>query len=294
MSSRQTDAATAVASTADEPPQASSTPAPKVSIHDVGKVFPSAAADVEALAAIFLEVRDGEFLCLLGPSGCGKTTLLRMVAGLTRPSRGSIRIRHDDPTRPLSAVVFQEYSVFPWKTVRGNVMFPLLQVGLGRQEARTRADHWLRVMELDGFEDAYPDTLSGGMRQRVAIARALAVRPELLLMDEPLAALDAQLRLLLQEKLLELWQADQHTVVFVTHSIDEALLLGDRIAVMSARPGRIAALVDVPFARPRDPAEVRAARQFSALREEIWQQLRREIDRRAAEPGAPGAGGVEP
>jgi NitT/TauT family transport system ATP-binding protein len=252
-------------------------PAAKVEIRDAGKVFPARTGSVEALSGITLDVRDGEFLCLLGPSGCGKTTLLRLVAELERPSSGAIRIRHDEPGRTLSAVVFQDYSVFPWKTIRHNVMFPLLQTGVGRARAREAADHWLAQLDLAGFADAYPDTVSGGMKQRVAIARALAVRPELLLMDEPLAALDAQLRLLLQEKLLELWQANRSTVVFVTHSIDEALLLGDRIAVMSARPGRISTVVDVPFARPRDPDRIRSSADFAQLRDEIWHRLRREL-----------------
>ncbi len=251
----------------------------KVAVKQVGKVFSGGAGSVEALSAISLDVRDGEFLCLLGPSGCGKTTLLRVMAGLERPSSGSIDLRHDDPLRPLSAVVFQDYSVFPWKTIRDNVTFPLLQTGMSRAKAREVADHWLGQLDLAGFEKAYPETVSGGMKQRVAIARALAVRPELLLMDEPLAALDAQLRLLLQEKLLQLWQANQNTVVFVTHSIDEALLLGDRIAVMTARPGRIDTIIEVPFDRPRDPDEIRASSDFAVLRNEIWHRLRRELQR---------------
>ncbi|MFC5751581.1 ABC transporter ATP-binding protein [Actinomadura rugatobispora] len=255
---------------------------PKVSVRDVGKVFSANGREVQALSGISLDVHDGEFLCLLGPSGCGKTTLLRMMGGLERSSTGTLRIRHDDRSRPATAIVFQDYSVFPWKTVRANVTFALLQAGRSRRTARDEAAHWLDLLDLGGFADAYPETLSGGMKQRVAIARALAVRPELLLMDEPLAALDAQLRLLLQEKLLELWEADRHTVVFVTHSIDEALLLGDRIAVMSARPGRIGTIIDVPFERPRDPAEIRAAREFTELRERIWQQLRREIQQEGA------------
>jgi NitT/TauT family transport system ATP-binding protein len=249
----------------------------KISVKKLGKVFPSGSGSVRALDEISLDVHDGEFLCLLGPSGCGKTTLLRVMAGLEKPSSGAIEMRHDDPSRRLSAVVFQDYSVFPWKTIRENVIFPLLQTGIRRARAKEVADHWLAQLDLSGFENAYPDTVSGGMKQRVAIARALAVQPEMLLMDEPLAALDAQLRLLLQEKLLELWQANQNTVVFVTHSIDEALLLGDRIAVMSARPGRIATVIDVPFDRPRDPDEIRASPGFAALRDEIWHRLRREL-----------------
>jgi NitT/TauT family transport system ATP-binding protein len=252
-------------------------PTVKVEIRNAGKVFSSRSGSVEALSDITLDVFDGEFLCLLGPSGCGKTTLLRVLAQLERPSSGAVRIRHDDPGRTLSAVVFQDYSVFPWKTIRHNVMFPLLQGGMRRTRAREVADHWLAQLDLSGFESAYPETVSGGMKQRVAIARALAVEPELLLMDEPLAALDAQLRLLLQEKLLALWQANQNTVVFVTHSIDEALLLGDRIAVMSSRPGRISTVVDVPFARPRDPDQIRSSADFALLRDEIWHRLRREL-----------------
>ncbi|MFD2357671.1 ABC transporter ATP-binding protein [Nonomuraea ferruginea] len=249
----------------------------KIAVRKLGKVFSSGASSVRALDEIVLDVHDGEFLCLLGPSGCGKTTLLRVMAGLERPSSGTIDMRHDDPSRSLSAVVFQDYSVFPWKTIRENVIFPLLQTGVRRARAKEIADHWLAQLDLSGFENAYPDTVSGGMKQRVAIARALAVEPETLLMDEPLAALDAQLRLLLQEKLLDLWQANQNTVVFVTHSIDEALLLGDRIAVMSARPGRIATVIDVPFDRPRHPDEIRASPDFAALRDEIWHRLRREL-----------------
>ncbi|WP_055480102.1 ABC transporter ATP-binding protein [Sphaerimonospora mesophila] len=249
----------------------------KIAVRRLGKVFSTGAGSVRALEDITLDVRDGEFLCLLGPSGCGKTTLLRVMAGLEKPSSGTLEMRHDDPSRSLSAVVFQDYSVFPWKTIRNNVIFPLLQTGVRRSRARELADHWLAQLDLAGFEDAYPDTVSGGMKQRVAIARALAVQPELLLMDEPLAALDAQLRLLLQEKLLDLWQANQNSVVFVTHSIDEALLLGDRIAVMSARPGRIATVIDVPFDRPRDPDEIRASPDFATLRDEIWHRLRREL-----------------
>jgi NitT/TauT family transport system ATP-binding protein len=253
------------------------TSAARVAVERVGKVFPGGSGDVQALSDISLDVADGEFLCLLGPSGCGKTTLLRIMAELERPSSGVVRLRHDNPARPLSAVVFQDYSVFPWKTIRDNVMFPLLQTGMRRAQARRVADYWIGQLDLGGFEQAYPDTVSGGMKQRVAIARALAVEPELLLMDEPLAALDAQLRLLLQEKLLQLWQANSNTVVFVTHSIDEALLLGDRIAVMTARPGRIATIIDVPFVRPRDPDEIRASPDFAVLRDEIWHRLKREL-----------------
>lgn len=250
---------------------------PKIVFDHVGKVFTTGKREVEALQDIDFAVRDGEFLCLLGPSGCGKTTLLRIAAELERPSSGAVKLRHDDRRKPLSSVVFQDYSVFPWKTVRDNVAFPLQQQGMRRKQAREVAEHWLGELDLQGFEDSYPETVSGGMRQRVAIARALAPEPEILLMDEPLAALDAQLRLLLQEKLLDLWQRRQNTVVFVTHSIDEALLLGDRIAVMSARPGRIDSVIDVPFDRPRDPDEVRASPQFAELRDEIWHRLRREL-----------------
>lgn len=251
---------------------------PRIRVDQVGRSFLSRKSEVAALRGVDLVVPDGEFCCIVGPSGCGKTTLLRMMAGLSRPSTGRILVRHDDPSRQARAVVFQEYSVFPWKTVRSNVELPMRANGIGKKEARRRAGMWLERVGLVGFEHAWPSQLSGGMRQRVAIARAFACDPELLLMDEPLAALDAQMRLLLQEQLLALSQEEAKTVVFVTHSIEEAILLGDRVVVMGARPGRMIADVRIPFERPRSPDFVRQQELFAKLHEEIWSLVKREVE----------------
>jgi NitT/TauT family transport system ATP-binding protein len=253
----------------------------KVQIEQVHRRFGWGPRGVDALGPIDLEIADGEFLCVVGPSGCGKSTLLRLLAGLLRPSEGrvAIAIDADNPaTAHPAAMIFQDYGIYPWKTVRANVRFGLDIQGVPEADARRRADDWLDRMGLADFADAWPDTLSGGMRQRVSIARALAVEPELLLMDEPFAALDAQLRSVLQEELLAVCQAAHRTVVFVTHSLEEAILLGDRVVVMSARPGRIIAERTVPFERPRT-AEVRTTQEFAALERELWHLLRGEVTR---------------
>ncbi len=239
--------------------------------------------NVEALRDVNLTIGEGEICCLLGPSGCGKTTLLRTIGGLVGPSQGRVDIHSNRRDRPLMAMVAQDYSVFPWKTVRANVAFPLKMTGVSRAETETRVMDALRAVGLERFADAYPDTLSGGMKQRVAIARAFVTDPEILLMDEPLAALDAQLRQLLAEQLLALCEQNRKTVVFVTHSIEEAILLGDRVVLMGARPGRVVQIVDVPFARPRDPAEIRSSHEFAALRETIWEWLRGEVEKQLEE-----------
>lgn len=239
--------------------------------------------DVHALGPLDLSVEDGEFVCLVGPSGCGKSTLLRLISGLVAPSAGTVelRLRRD---RPPAAMVFQDYGIYPWKTVLANVRFGLDVRRVPRREANARAMEWIERLGLRGFERAYPATLSGGMRQRVSIARALAVEPEILLLDEPFAALDAQLRYVLQEALLEVWESDQRTVLFVTHSLDEAIILGDRVVVVSARPGRIIADVPVPFARPRDMA-VRGSAEFAQLQQQIWDLLRDEVNASLAVAG---------
>ena len=234
-----------------------------------------------ALGPLDLEIADGEFVCIVGPSGCGKSTFLRNVAGLIRPTAGTIDIRIRKPARQAIAMVFQEYSIYPWKSVLKNVRLGLEVAGVTRAHANERARHYLRKLDLSDFADSYPDTLSGGMKQRVSIARALAVEPEILLMDEPFAALDAQLRQILQDELLALWQADRRTVLFVTHSLEEAILLGDRVVVMSARPGRVLESVDVPFPRPRS-SDIRNSPEFTALREDLWSLLRREVERNLA------------
>ncbi|MBR8643656.1 ABC transporter ATP-binding protein [Streptomyces tuirus] len=248
-------------------------PYPKVTAHDLTRAFGRGTRAVDALGPLDLTVAPGEFVCLVGPSGCGKSTLLRIAAGLLRPSTGTLEIRTLS-ARP-AAMIFQDYGIYDWKTVQANVRFGLDVQRVPRREADARAADWLARTGLADFAHAYPATLSGGMRQRVAIARALAVEPELLLMDEPFAALDAQLRTILQDELLEITQALRTTPLFITHSLEEAIVLGDRVLVMSARPGRIIAEHRPPFPRPRT-GDVRAAPEFTALKSELWDLLRKE------------------
>ncbi len=232
--------------------------------------------DVVALDQVDLTVGKGEFLSVVGPSGCGKSTLLRVIAGLQQPTGGAVRIQHDDPSRPLVAPVFQEYSIFPWRTVEANVRLGLDAAGVNRGEARSRSQEWIERVGLAGFEKSLPGNLSGGMKQRVALARAFVVEPEILLMDEPFAALDAQLRKVLQEELLAIVRERNYTVFFVTHNLDEAILLSNRIALMSARPGKVKRVIDVPFGQPRT-AELRKAPEFTQLEEDLWADLRGEV-----------------
>jgi NitT/TauT family transport system ATP-binding protein len=253
----------------------------KIAARDVERFFGGAGTErVHALGPLDLDIAEGEFVCIVGPSGCGKSTFLRMVGGLIRPSAGSIDIaaRSDRP----AAMVFQDYSIYPWKRVIDNVRFGLDVAGVKKKEGNERAKRYLAKLGLADRARSYPATLSGGMKQRVAIARALTVEPEILLMDEPFAALDAQMRQILQDELLELWQADRRTVLFVTHSLEEAILLGDRVLVMSARPGRILASKKVPFPRPR-AAEIRKSHEFSELQAELWDLLRGEVEAHLAE-----------
>ena len=248
-------------------------PHPKLHATELTRTFGRAPRAVEALGPVDVTVAPGEFVCLVGPSGCGKSTLLRIAAGLLRPSTGRLEIRTSS-ARP-AAMIFQDYGIYDWKTVRANVRFGLDIQRVPRRAANARADEWLTRMGLADFAHAYPAALSGGLRQRVAIARALAVEPELLLMDEPFAALDAQLRMILQEELLELTQTTRTTTLFVTHSLEEAIVLGDRVLVMSARPGRIIAEHRPPFPRPRT-GDIRSTPEFTALRSELWDLLRKE------------------
>jgi NitT/TauT family transport system ATP-binding protein len=248
-------------------------PHPKLHATELTRTFGRASRAVHALGPLDLSVAHGEFVCLVGPSGCGKSTLLRIAAGLLRPSTGTLEIRTAGP-RP-AAMIFQDYGIYDWKTVRANVRFGLDVQRVPRREANARADEWLSRMGLTGFAHAYPATLSGGMRQRVAIARALTVAPELLLMDEPFAALDAQLRTILQDELLELTQSTRTTTLFITHSLEEAIVLGDRVLVMSARPGRIIAEQRPPFPRPRT-GDIRSMPEFTSLKSELWDLLRKE------------------
>ncbi|MFF6976423.1 ABC transporter ATP-binding protein [Streptomyces sp. NPDC008343] len=248
-------------------------PYPKLRASDLTRAFGRTPHTVHALGPLDLTVAPGEFVCVVGPSGCGKSTLLRIAAGLLRPSAGTLEIRTSS-SRP-AAMIFQDYGIYDWKSVRANVRFGLDIQRVPRREADARADDWLARMGLSDFAAAYPATLSGGMRQRVAIARALAVEPELLLMDEPFAALDAQLRTILQDELLDITQSLRTTTLFITHSLEEAIVLGDRVLVMSARPGRIIAEHRPPFARPRT-GDIRPTPEFTALKGELWDLLRKE------------------
>ena len=234
-----------------------------------------------AFQGLTLSVANNRVLCIVGPSGCGKTTFLRCVAGLTGLSTGQVLVEGkpvDGPPQGV-AMVFQQFGLLPWKTVFDNAAFGLAMAGAPAATIRQKVTHYLELVGLTGFERHYPYQLSGGMQQRVGLARALALNPRILLMDEPFAALDAQTREVLQEELLRLMERpdERKTVVFITHSIDEALLLGDQVVVLTARPGRVRELIDLPFGRPRDPAAVRADRHYSELREHIWNELRPEV-----------------
>jgi NitT/TauT family transport system ATP-binding protein len=251
---------------------------PKIRAQSLERWFGSGEQRIQALGPLDLTIDDGEFVSIVGPSGCGKSTFLRIVADLLRPSAGDVELLRRDAGRNLTAMVFQDYSIFPWKSVEANVRFGLDMAKARDRASLARVDHWITKLGLADFKKAFPSTLSGGMRQRVSIARALAVEPEILLMDEPFAALDAQLRTILQDELLQLWQEDQRTVVFITHSLEEAILLSDRVIVMSARPGSVVAAFPVPFGRPREAA-VRGSGEFAALQQEIWEILRVEVNR---------------
>ena len=228
----------------------------KIAIQDVTKVFAGSGrgGGVRALEPCSLDVQEGEFVCIIGPSGCGKSTLLRMIAGLGQPSAGSLRI-DGKPIRgpgPERGLVFQEYALFPWLTVLKNVMYGPVVRGLGKAQAEAAARKQIARVGLTGFEDHFPRQLSGGMKQRVGIARMWANDPDVLLMDEPFGALDSITRGILQKDLLRLWLQERKTVLFVTHSVEEAIFLADTIVVMSARPGRITSVIRVTEARPRD------------------------------------------
>ena len=249
-----------------------------IDIVGLRKDYLSGPARVIALENISLRIAPGEFVCIVGPSGCGKSTLLRILAGLTPPSGGTIRV--DAPGWAVeNAMVFQESGLFPWMSVEANVSFGLMTRGVPAGEAAARVEAALKLVGLTKFRRHYPHQLSGGMRQRSAIARAFVTEPGMLLMDEPFAALDAQNRIILQAELLRIWEQTRKTVIYVTHSIEEALLLGDRTVVMTAQPGRIKQIVDVPFARPRDPMTLSASPEFGRLKLDIWRVLEDEVTR---------------
>jgi NitT/TauT family transport system ATP-binding protein len=241
----------------------------KVRIRGLSKSFHPNGHEVRVLENIDLDVRDGELVCILGPSGCGKSTLLNLVGGFLRPSSGEISIdgtfvREPDPRRIF---VFQERGVFPWLTVEGNIGFGL--AGLSPKEKAARIAHYVRLVGLEGFEKAYPQELSGGMKQRVEVARALAVNPDVLYLDEPFGALDSITRLVMRGELLRIWEAEKKTILFVTHDIDESVQLADRVVVLSARPGSIRRIVEVDLPHPRDLSSPR----YLALRDSILEEI---------------------
>jgi NitT/TauT family transport system ATP-binding protein len=268
---------------------------PKIDVQRVGHRF---GKGVVALKDVDVQVHAGEFVCLVGPSGCGKTTLLYALAGHLEPSGGHIsvdgvQVRGPGPDRLL---VFQEPALFPWMTVRQNLVFPLRARGVGRGEAEAIATEHVAKVHLEGFEEALPHQLSGGMRMRVQLARALALDPAVLLMDEPFAALDAQTRSHMHELLQRVWTSERKTVVFVTHDVREALVLGDRVIVMAARPGRVLQDLEVHLPRPRDPDEEALVEMSRRIREELREAersgvttAREEPDARVAAEGVPPA-----
>lgn len=244
-------------------------------VSNVSKVFVGQ-SEVQALSDINLDLKRGSFTCIVGPSGCGKSTLLRILGDLETATAGEVRNNLEATDVPKSAFVFQEHGVFPWFNVLQNVAFGQQMASIGKNERVDNARHWIAEVGLSGFENAFPHQLSGGMRQRIAIARAFATGSPSLLMDEPLGALDAQTRMLMQEQLVRLWEAERKTVVLVTHAIEEALLLGDQIVMMSARPGRVKEVIDVPFGRPRK-VDIEGTQEFAQMRQGIWESLRDEV-----------------
>jgi len=248
-----------------------------LTVENLSKTYRSEAGDVEAMRDVSLGVEEGGFVSIVGPSGCGKSTLMEIVGGLSEPTGGEVRIggevvRGSDPS---IGIVFQQESTFPWRTVRENVEFGMEMTGVGKDERRGRAREMIELVGLAGFEDRYPTELSGGMRQRVAIARTLVMRPRIILMDEPFGALDEQTRLILGEELLRIQMATDASILFITHSFDEALLLSDRIVVMTARPGQVKQIVENPLPRPRD-SSILSDPEFGRLSGELWDALREE------------------
>jgi NitT/TauT family transport system ATP-binding protein len=254
----------------------------KILIENVSKVFTTRqAGDLTALQGIDLEIGAGEFVSLVGPSGCGKSTLLDLLGGLQKPDTGRIVVDGIEVTGPGldRGIVFQQYALFPWRTAIANITFGLEAKGIGRRERTESARYYLDLVGLAGFGDRYPHELSGGMKQRVAIARSLAFDPEVLLMDEPFAALDAQTRESLQDELLRIWEKTGKTIVFITHGIEEAVYLGQRVAVMTSRPGRIKQVIDIPIRDRTEHEDLRSDPEFVRYRHEVWSLLHDEVQK---------------
>ncbi|WP_315778112.1 MULTISPECIES: ABC transporter ATP-binding protein [unclassified Bradyrhizobium] len=255
-------------------------------INNVTRTFPARQghAPTRALEPVDLTIGNNDFVTILGPSGCGKSTLLRIVAGLDHPTSGKVLLDGNEVTGPGAdrGMVFQSYTLFPWLSVRENIAFGLRERGVSEAERNAIADRFINQIGLKGFENHWPKQLSGGMQQRCAIARALANDPKILLLDEPFGALDNQTRVLMQEMLLGIWERDQKTVLFVTHDIEEAIFLGSRVLVMSARPGRIKADIKIELPHPRS-YKVKTSPEFVALKERLVEEIRAEALKVAAE-----------
>jgi len=252
--------------------------ADKIKIENLRKVFEvRGGGNVVALNDVSFSVREGEFVCIVGPSGCGKTTLLKIIAGLERPTSGVVTLDGKPVSGPGRdrCMVFQEYALFPWRTVLKNITFGLENLGIPKEERLKIAKRYIELVGLQGFEDRYPHELSGGMKQRVGIARALAIEPEVLLMDEPFGSLDAQTRNMLQKELLEIWEKTQKTILFVTHSVDEAVFLADKIVVLSARPAVVKEILEVDLSRMRD----RTSQEFNEVRSKVLRILQEEAQK---------------
>ncbi len=257
---------------------------PLLEVHDLTKTFRRGERSVTAIERFSLEVEANEFVSIVGPSGCGKSTFLHIVGGFERADRGEMRlagkpIAGPGPDRGL---LFQEFALFPWRSVIGNVGWALEVQGMARDGRLRRAERYLRMVGLWNFRDAYPGELSGGMKQRVALARVLAFEPEILLMDEPFGALDAQTRELMQEELQAIWQQDRKTVLFVTHDIDEAVYSSDRVVVFTARPGRLKDDMRIDLPRPRR-IEIKKSPEYMTYRNRVWDSLRAEVLKARAE-----------
>ncbi len=249
----------------------------KLKIDNVRKVFHTRSGEMVALNGVSLDIYENEFICVVGPSGCGKSTLLNIIAGLTDATSGAVYCNGKAVTGTGTdrGVVFQQYALFPWLTVKKNVMFALEMKGIKGKQAQELAMQYLAKVDLEKFADHYPKELSGGMKQRVAIARAYAADPEVLLMDEPFGALDAQTRTQLQSELLETWERDRKTCFFITHDVDEAIILSQRVVIMSARPGRIKDIIDIDIPYPRTQ-ETKMTPRFLELKNRIWSQVYQE------------------
>ncbi|WP_079127742.1 ABC transporter ATP-binding protein [Streptomyces sp. TP-A0874] len=275
-------------STTDTPAGAPSPAADiKITTRGLRKEFRTQGGVVTALDSLDLDIPRGQFFMIVGPSGCGKTTLLRILARLEKETSGHVEVCGPTAGRPENSLVFQGDSLFPWMTVRENASYGLRMRRAPESQIQETVGHYLAKTGLTQFADCYPHQLSGGMRQRVSIARAFANDPDILLMDEPFSALDEQNKTLLQEELLRIWEETRKTVVFITHSVDEAVTLGDRIMVMTARPGRAKAFFDVPFERPRHVLELRQQPEYGEMVYDIWQHLREEVDNSQAAPPPP-------